>query len=440
LKLFIYSPKNSPRLEYITKLIFDDLIGVNCEIITQAEEVYTKEFVVNYSVQESVGLQIIPSKILFEKRISNQELQIGKEADFTTLFSNKTSDFSFDILGAAFFLVTRYEEYMPHKRDKHDRFEPEQSVAYKEGFLNQPIINIWAAYLKQKLQEKYPKLEFQSRSFSYINTIDVDYAYAYLEKGAIRSAGALVRDFFTGNFSEFKNRLACFLGAKSDPFDTFNYLLELHKKFNLNSIFFFHVGDYDVHDKSIPITSHKLQALIKGVKDYADVGIHPSYAANGNSEKLEAELIRLSRVVHQPITKSRNHFIKLNLPQSYRDLIELDVKKDYTMGYASKMGFRASICSPFYFYDLDYDAPTNLKVFPFYLMEATIKYYFKEGPEKAMKYFEEYIDMVKKYNGTFVSLWHNDSLSEWGQWKGWSSIYVKMLEYLKENSTSVENE
>jgi len=436
LKLFIYSADNSPRLKYITKLVLDELIGVDCEIITESEEVYTKEFVVNYSSKDSVGLQIIPSKILFEKRISHQELNVGEKDGFATLFSNKNSDFGFDIFGAAFFLVTRYEEYMPHKRDKHDRFDPEHSVAFKNGFLNQPIINIWAAYLKKKLQEKYPKLEFKNRSFSYINTIDVDYAYAYLEKGVIRSVGALARDFFTGNFSEFKHRLSCFVGLRPDPFDTFSQVLELHKSHKLRSIFFFHVGDYDVHDKSIPITSNKLQALIKGVKDYADVGIHPSYSSNCDAVKLESEIIRLSKVVHQPITKSRNHFIKLNLPQSYRALIELDVTEDYTMGYASKMGFRAGICNPFYFYDLDYDSPTSLRVYPFYLMEATIKYYFNEGPDKAMKYFKEYIDIVKKYNGTFVSLWHNDSISEWGQWKGWSKIYEEMLEYVGAESTS----
>jgi len=411
-------------------------MGLESEIITDREDVYTKEFVINYSSEEVVGLQIFPDKLLFEKRIADINPEVGSMDGFATLFPNNTSEFGFDILSASFYLVSRYEEYLPHKRDRHDRFIPEQSIASKNGFLDQPIVNIWAEYLKGKLVAKYPKLEFENKQFSFINTIDVDYAYAYLEKGVIRTTGALVRDFFTGNFGEFKNRVACVLGLKKDPFDTFDKVLELHKKFQLETVFFFHVGDYDVNDKSIPIASNKLQALIKGIKDYAEVGVHPSYASNLNSEKLESELVRLSKVVHQPITKSRNHFIKLNLPQSYRELIELDVKEDYTMGYASKMGFRAGICSPFYFYDLDYDAPTSLKVYPFYLMEATIKYYFKEGPEKAMNYFETYIDLVKKYNGTFVSLWHNDSLSEWGQWKGWSEIYNKMVVYVANKTTS----
>ena len=142
------------------------------------------------------------------------------------------------------------------------------------------------------------------------------------------------------------------------------------------------------------------------------------------------EFNRLAKLVHQPITKSRFHFIKLNLPQSYRQLIDQDATEDYTMGYAAKMGFRAGVCSPFYFYDLDFDSPTKLRVYPFYLMEATIKYYFNEGHENAIQYFIEYIDKVKKYNGTFVSLWHNDSLSEWQIWKGWKNVYLEMIDYV----------
>ncbi len=430
MKIYIYSEAVSPRLTYIAKLLFDDLLGIPSEIISNLESVYEKEFVINYSNQQGVGLQIEPSKLLFEKRILNENPKVGQLEGFPTLFASDKNSFQFDVFSAAFYLVSRYEEYLPHRTDKHNRFDPEQSIAFLNDFLDKPVVNIWAEYLGKRLKEVYPRIEFQSKKFSFINTIDVDYAYAYLEKGIIRTIGALTRDFVTGNFQEFKSRFQTYFGSKEDPFNTFEHILTFHKRLKLNSIFFFHVGDYDENDKSISISSPKMQSLIKGVKDYAEVGLHPSYASSTNHQKLGIELRRLSKVVHQPITKSRNHFIKFKLPQTYRELIELDIKEDYSMGYASKMGFRAGICSPFYFYDLDYDAPTNLKVFPFYLMEATIKYYFEEGPEKAMRYFETYIDLVKKHNGTFVSLWHNDSLSEWGQWEGWSTIYEQMLDYV----------
>jgi hypothetical protein len=434
LKIYIYSTQNSNRLQYISQFVFGELLGIESEVITNRDEVYTKEFIINYSNQDVAGLQITPEKLLFQKGIKEQDLKINSEGDFVKLFENGGSEISFDIFSAAFFLISRYEEYLPHKRDVHDRFMPEYSVAFLNGFLDQPIINIWVAHFKTALADKYPRLEFCLPSYKFINTIDVDYAFAYKEKGAIRAMGGMARDFITGKWTELLDKLRCYAGWIPDPFDTFDFVLDLHRTYNLNSIFFFHVGDYDVNDKSIPVSSSRLQSLVKGVNDYADVGIHPSYASHDKPEKLSVEFTRLSKVIHQPVTKSRFHFIKISLPKSYRELIENEASEDYTMGYASKMGFRAGVCHPFKFYDLDYDASTNLTVYPFYLMEATIKYYFKEDHEKAFEYFKEYIDKVKEHNGTFVSLWHNDSFSEWGQWKGWKQVYVQMIEYCVNSS------
>lgn len=436
MKIYIYSTNNSPRLQYIVNLVCNELLGIESEVITNRDEVYSKEFVINYSNQDVVGLQIKPAKLLFEKNIIVQDLKISKTEEFVTLYQNNGAEIPFDLFSASFYFVSRYEEYIPHKRDKHNRYEPTQSVAYLNGFLDEPIVNIWAEFLQLKLKEKYPSIEFVKKSFEFLNTIDVDYAYAYKEKGFIRTLGGLGKDFFKGNLTEFSNRLRSSLGLLPDPFNTFKFILDLNKKHGFKSAFFFHVGDYDVNDKSIPIGSNKLQSLIKEVNDYAEIGLHPSYASSINPSKLGVEFSRLAKVIHQPVSCSRFHFIKVSLPESYRELIELDIKTDYTMGYASQMGFRAGICSPFKFYDLDYDASTSLVVYPFYLMEATIRYYFDEGPENALDYFKKYIDIVNRYNGTFVSLWHNDSLSEWGQWKGWSTVYEQMLAYVEQVKTN----
>ena len=434
MKVHIYSTETSNRLKYITQYIFGDLLGLESEIITNRDEVYTKEFIVNYSNQDVAGVQIMPEKLLFAKGISDQDLKIKKDGEFVRLFANGGKEIDFDLFAGAFFLISRYEEYLPHQRDEHDRFKPENSVAYQHDFLDQPIVNIWIDYFRRVLAEKYPRLEFNLPKYSFINSIDVDYAYAYKEKGPIRAIGGLGKDFVTGKWGNMIEKLKCYAGLIPDPFDTFDFVLDLHNKYKLKSIFFFHVGDYDVNDKSIPVSSNRLQALVKGINDYADVGLHPSYSSHTKPEKLAVEFTRLAKLIHQPVTQSRYHFIKLKLPNSYRELIENDVLEDYTMGYASKMGFRAGICHPFKFYDLDYDAPTQLTVYPFYLMEATVKYYFKEDYDQAFPYFKEYIDKVKEHNGVFTSLWHNDSFSEWGQWKGWKSVYEKMIEYIVKDS------
>ena len=97
------------------------------------------------------------------------------------------------------------------------------------------------------------------------------------------------------------------------------------------------------------------------------------------------------------------------------------------MGYAEQSGFRASICSPYYFYDLNTEMSTNLKIFPFTVMEATYQYYTKSTPKEAIHLITTLMEKVKKVNGTFISVWHNESLCEKGIWKGWKIVYEKML-------------
>ena len=217
------------------------------------------------------------------------------------------------------------------------------------------------------------------------------------------------------------------LGKEQDPYDTFEYQHKIHKQYQISPIYFFLLGDYGVNDKNTPVKNKTFQSLIKSIADYSEVGIHPSYASNSNIETLTKEIKRLQEITHRNTSKSRQHFLKLNLPNTYRNLIDNDIKADYTMGYAEQAGFRASICSPFYFYDLDVETETKLLILPFTTMEATYQYYKKSTPEEASAHISKLMDIVKSVNGTFISVWHNESLCEEGIWKGWKIVYEKML-------------
>jgi hypothetical protein len=133
--------------------------------------------------------------------------------------------------------------------------------------------------------------------------------------------------------------------------------------------------------------------------------------------------------LNRDITKSRQHFLKLDLPTTYRNLINLDIRDDYTMGYALLPGFRASICDPFPFYDLDLESETKLIIHPFTVMDGTLRDYMNLGIEEAISSIHKLIDEVKAVEGTFISLWHNESLSDQQRWKGWRNVYESMIRY-----------
>lgn len=428
--VLIYTASVTTRLKYTFDLIFRDLLGIDYKFTHSADDFKNfKGPAFSYS-DHALGDELFfyASRLLFEKGIEDQHISVfdwnGTKAFFAT---HPKYVFPFDPFAASFYLVSRYEEYLPHLRDAHDRYDTTESLAYQKSFLNKPLVNIYANLIRDVLKSRFPGLNFPEKKYRFISTIDIDNAWAYLEKGFMRTAGAFARSLVQLDFEELVLRAKVLAGLEHDPYDTYELQLQLQKQYKFKSIYFFLLGEYGVNDKNVPVDSRKFRSLIKSIADYAESGIHPSYGSNKNSGRLKKELNELSKILKREVTKSRQHFLVLKLPETYRKLIELDITDDYTMGYALQVGFRASICSPFFFYDLDNEQITSLRVHPFAVMDATLKYYMKVPPEEAMNHILPLIEEVRKVNGDFVSLWHNESLSENKVWAGWRKVYEQLV-------------
>lgn len=387
----------------------------------------------SYGLNPIADEYFIKSKeLLFEVGIVEYEITCIPFKHAKAIFPcNAKSDFPFDIFAASFYMASRYEEYLPHKRDVHNRFDAKESAAYQNNFLEYPVVNIWSEAFWDELLKRFPQLTRKHNSYKFITTIDVDNAFAYKEKGFVRSVAGFLKNIFKFEIIELFERIKVQFGFKIDPYDTFDYQLEMIKKYDLEVIYFILLGDYGYNDKNIPVTSAKFRSLIKSLADYAKVGIHPSYGSNKDFNQLQKEVARLSDIIHLQIDKSRQHFLKLQLPDTYRNLLELNITNDYTMGYACYFGFRSGLCIPYHFYDLDLEVETPLMIHPFAVMEGTLKYYLSIEPEEAITYYKKLIDEVRAVNGTFISLWHNDSINDSTLWKGWKNVFEEMIEYGK---------
>ena len=351
-KLLIYTHKITHRNKYVFNLLFKDILGLEFNLISDAEEFKNysgaKLSYTNHPIADEVFFSA--RNLLFETGISEQSISVFDYNETKVFYAvGKESTLPFDVFAATFYLVSRYEEYLPHIRDEHDRFDGKNSLAFVNNFLEKPLVNTWAKWMKQILEKKFPQLQFPQKKYTFISTIDIDNAYAYSEKGFTRNVGGILKSITKFDFTEIGERLRVLIGSEKDPYDTYDFQLEMIQKYKFESIYFFLLGDYGINDKNLPIESKNFQSLIKMLSDYATIGIHPSYGSNKSIEQLKKEVNRLSHTIHRDITKSRQHFLKLTLPETYRNLIDLDITDDYTMGYAAHIGFRASICTPFEF-------------------------------------------------------------------------------------------
>ncbi len=417
-------------MRYTFKLIITELLGVKFILTDDSREfIQSKQPKFSYAFHP-IGdeLFICAKQLLFESGLKDQEIQVTSINEMPVFFATtRFSSMPFDPFAASFYMVSRYEEYLPTIYDSHHRFEAHHSLAFMNGFLQKPVVNIWAYALRDLLKAKYPAIQFLDRQYKYISTIDIDNAWAFKQKGLVRTFGGYLKSISQFDFKAVSQRTKVLLGFEKDPYDTYAFQLEIQRKYNLKTLYFILFASYGINDKNVPITSGKFCELIKSISDNSEVGIHPSYGSNYNQAKLPKEILRLSKVLNREITKSRQHFLKLSFPETYHHLMELGITDDYTMGYASEIGFRAGICDSFNFYDLDLEAETKLRVHPFQVMDASLRYYMMVDVDDAINKIKPIIEEIKKVEGTFMSLWHNESLSNVNPWEGWRNVYEQTV-------------
>ncbi|KAF0195065.1 MAG: hypothetical protein FD166_3122 [Bacteroidetes bacterium] len=440
--LLVYCQKSTPRIRYILDLMLDDVLGLDFTATDSIPEYESFEGPrLCYHSQPIVAgkeLLIMPCGLLTEKGINSHQLSFFDFDDSRAFFPvySKLSPIPFDLFAASFYMVSRYEEYLPYMRDEHGRFSASYGIAMQQGFLQQPVVNRWALLLKKHLLDFFPSLQFKQREFSFLPTIDIDSAWAYQNKGLIRTLGGYLKDLGKLDLPEMKKRTRVLLRMEKDPFDTYDRMLEIHSRYGLKPYFFVLFADYGLNDKNVPVNNSRFQTLVKSLADYGRVGIHPSYASNSNPELLSREIVRLSQVLRAEITASRQHFLKLSMPETYRNLVNLDISDDFTMGFAGQPGFRAGICTPFKWYDLEAETVTELTLHPFTLMEGTLRDYLSLDTDGAIRQIRALVDQVKAVNGNFISLWHNESFSDEKRWIGWVKVYEQMLEYIYSGESS----
>jgi hypothetical protein len=62
-------------------------------------------------------------------------------------------------------------------------------------------------------------------------------------------------------------------------------------------------------------------------------------------------------------------------------------------------------------------------------MDGSFNDYLNLTCKEAKAEIKQLIDEVQAVNGEFVSLWHNNALSNKGHWYGWRAVYYSTLEY-----------
>ena len=276
-----------------------------------------------------------------------------------------------DLVASAFYLLSRYEERINHRRDHHGRFSSIESILTKENLLERPVVDEYGVILRTALRSVGVNIPEPKHEMAVTLTHDVDVPFVY--RSFISILGGIKRGEFKTLFKSL------FKTLENNPFFTFPWLLEQDARLeNARKIYFLRSPLFpEYYDRPyLRIDSRDMRALIKTLQNHnVELGLHVSYASAEHLELVKQEKESIEKVIGKPLVANRNHYLRLTSNNQLDALIEAGIKEDFTIGFAEMPGFRLGTCRPVKYINPYTLEVTDLTLHPLTMMDGSFSKY-----------------------------------------------------------------
>ncbi len=410
--VLIYIQKQTPRMTYAFKQMIGRILGLKVNLTSKIEEfIAFKGAKFSYG-EKRMGNEVFVKAygLLQEQGIERKTIEVKYWGEIPVFFYvGQESDVPFDIFSAAFYLLSRYEEYLPYNRDQYGRYPAEESLAYSNKFLRMPVIDLWAYRFQAILKREFPLQEFPERKFQAKNIMTVAEVFKYKEKGLVRNIGGGLRDLLRFRFKTVFNRIKTQLSLNRDPYDVYEEILRFSRQNGFSWEFMFQLSDYSSHCNNIGHNNLKYHSMIKSMGDYGPIGLLLGYDAIYDKGILRKEKKRWEEIVNRDLEVALSPMYGINLPELYNNYDDLEIAHDYSMGYPDKVGFRAGTCTPFLYYDLSLERISPLLIHPIAFNSIT----FARGSFFEIRtVLDRLRKQVKAVNGELLMIYRNSDFKE----------------------------
>lgn len=318
---------------------------------------------------------------------------------------------SIDVFASSFFLLTRWEEYVIGDLDMHKRFKDENAWLVKNKLYQKPLVNEYADLISSLLSSININIK-KNKKFTPIITHDVDLISRYdsLKKIARALIGdLLLRKSLNSFLGTIKDVFLILLNKKNDPYHTFDYIMNLSESINTKSNFYFIPGIKSEYDIRYNYNENKVKKIYNKIhKRGHNIGFHPSYSSFLDIKQLKKEKERLEHVTKLNVSQGRQHYLRINLPDSWSHWESIGLDEDSSVGFSKLNGFRSGTCNKYSVFNFLKREKLNLKENPLIVMEVSSNLFY-QNPTKLIPEIENLINQVKKHQGNFTFLWHNNS-------------------------------
>lgn len=358
------------------------------------------------------------SRFLSETGIRNFEVPVSTWQDLLVLFPMR-AEWGFDLFAAVFYCLSRYEEYTLSKKDAFGRFDVSGSWAFQNNVLIRPIVDEWLHEWRNRYLSKEQVVEERQTSFHW--SYDIDVAFAWAGKSFFRS--------IYGRLQHIREVGLKGIFSTKDPLDVYDEI-QLCCKRQLAQPTFFLLAAKQLSklDRNINRNSKTFLNLIKRLAPIGQLGWHVSSKAAFDYSIAKEEKEFLEKFIG-PITATRMHYITLELPRTYQMLLELNIREDYSMGYATCQGLRASTHRSFYWYDLSKDCATKLLVHPFVYMDANAIFEEQQDAFTAEGFIQSILKQAHQLNVLPHFVFHSHFITEEDKFRQWRALHRRVVGY-----------
>ena len=428
--LLIYTHRISNRLRYITQQCIENILKLDFELTTSVEDFIKHDGPkITYAKQPLQNEFFIESHpLLFEKGVRAIDITAGDWNDIPYFFGvGEKSKIPFDLFAASFFLLSRYEEILFHVKNPKNDFKAELSVLHKIDALKRPLIDLWMNAFYLSLQEHFDQIPERDSEVNYELSLNVVQAFKYSGRGLMRHLTESLGDLARFNFNTIKRRFAVWTGRIEDPFLIYNDLINRLESSDIKLRFFFEYSKYLFEDQNISRFRSSLNRLIKSVADYKTVALSISHLGLQDSNALERERLELTKQIHRPIWYALHSKLNLRMPHYYKRLIDAELRDDFSMGYADKIGFRSGTSSTHFFYNLDVEMVQPLKVHPFVMTNQVFKN--RREAKQAFSDLRAIVNEAQKIGGNLRFVFSNEFVAE----TPGATYFENLIQFVDEN-------
>ena len=322
---------------------------------------------------------------------------------------------SADIISAAFYLLSGWQEYFSTERDRHGRFPYAASVQQHYNFVALPVVNYYFDVLKTAVEDVSGQQLTARRwgsnqaEFAAFISHDVD----NLRSGWKAPAKAALTQRKLGLFS----KLIWQHFTQPDAWDNVEAVATATAQHGAKSTFFIlptskkapngtRNADYDL----TPKLWHRLWRL---EKLGCELGLHGSIGTSTGQQELFPKSLRFDP------TGYRFHYLSWE-PRVTPFIVSISpvtspvgtqFKYDSTLGFAEHYGFRNSFCQPFYPFDFKMGDQATFLEIPLVVMDATLHHpnYLQLSPAEILPALQPVFAEIKRFGGVASVLWHNEN-------------------------------